>query len=143
MKFRDPTTWGQTFLPKPKYPRMTWKRWLLLVFAIFIFVDQFFVHGYYNKSDEGILVLVLAFRAVSSSEFPIFVLLAGVVAALLTSATSHGLLRATSMLWIIVIGVLLLVVLFWHRRKSDQIAAIPTSAGPDPESALHLGDKRD
>lgn len=139
MKFKDHVSWAGVFLPKPRYPRMTWKRWLLLTFAMSIFVDQFFVRGYYNKSDEGILVLILAFRAVSRSELPIFVLIAGAVAAALTSATSHGLLRASSIIWALAIGLLLLVVMFWHRRKPDQIESPPESA--DARSVLHFDDK--
>lgn len=141
MKFKDPASWGKTFIPKPKYPRMTWKRWLLLAFAIALFVDQFFVHGAYDKSDDGIVFLILAFRAVSRSELPIFVLITGTAAAVLTSAVGHHFLRDTGLLWTVAIGVLLLVTMFWHRCTRDYVGGPPSSAAADPQSVLHFGDK--
>jgi len=141
MKLKHPAAWGKIFLPKPKYPRMTWKRWLLLAFATALFFDQFFVHGVYGKSDDGIVFLILSFRAVSKSELPVLVLITGAAAAALTSAVGHHFLGAGSLFWAVAIGVLLLVTMFWHRYTRDDTEGPPSSAAADPQSVLHFGDK--
>lgn len=141
MKRPNPGKWSDVFLPQPKRVNWTWKRWLLLALATCVFVDQFFVRGYDDRSAEGILVLILAFRAVPKSELPVLVLVAGAAAAVLTSATFHQLLGATSILWTLVIGLLVLTVMFWHRGKRERVDAVPDAAAADSHSVLHLGDK--
>lgn len=147
MKFSDPTTWGNTFLPKPKYPRMTWNRWLMLVFAAALFVDQFFVpfHGKVDPggAGDGMLFLIVAFRAVSKSSLPLSVVFAGGLLAALALTMNHGLFASPSWAWTPVGIFLILVVMFWHRRQLEQAEAPSNVATPDPKNALHLGDKRD
>jgi hypothetical protein len=147
MKFRDPTTWGQTFLPKPKYSRMTWKRWLLLAFAVAFFVDQFFV-PFYGKADpggagDGMIFLIVAFRAVSRSDLPLSAVLAGGFSAALALTMNHGLLASPGWLWTPLGIFLVLFILFWGRGKRDQADTSGGSTSPDPGSVLHAGNSHD
>jgi hypothetical protein len=122
MKLKDPETWGEFFLPKWKGVKWTWKRWLLLAFAISMFVDSFIVPFSRDidpgRSGDGMLFLILGFRAASSSELPLSVVVAGGCLILLTLALNHGQLRSPSLIWTPIAVALLVFVVFWGRRKA-------------------------
>jgi hypothetical protein len=100
---------------------------VLLVVALSSFVDSFFVPISRNvdpgRSSEGILFLILGFRAASRSEPPLSVLVAGVCLAALVAALNHGLLASPSWLWTPIGIFLVAFVLLWGRRWRDK----PTS----------------
>jgi len=147
MNVNDPRTWGGWLLPKTEHVKWTWRRWLLFAFAISMLIDSFFVPFYGNVdpggSGAGMLFLILGFRASSRRKLPVSVVAAGGCAAALASALNHRLLKSPSWVWTPLGIFLILFVVLWGRGKPDQIEAVPSSARPDTQSALHLGDKGD
>lgn len=122
MRVKDPETWATFFLPKFRQARWTWRRWLLLAFAISMFVDSFLVPFYGSVdpggSGAGMLFLILGFRASSRRSIPTSVVVAGGGAAALTWALNQGLLKSPSMVWTPTLILLVLFVVFWGRGKS-------------------------
>jgi hypothetical protein len=120
MKLKSPERWGEFFLPKWKGVNWTWKRWILLAFAASAFTDSFFAGGYADKRGEGMLFLILGFRAVARAEPPLSVLGAGSCLVALSAATSHGFAGETSLAWTLVeLGLLLFILLTWRRGRKD------------------------
>jgi hypothetical protein len=122
MKLKNPESWGETFLPKMIAVPWTWKRWLLFAFAMSMFVDSFLVPFSRDvdpgRSGDGMLFLILGFRAASRSELPLSVVISGGCLAALTLALNHGFLKSPISYWTLgAIVILLLVVMFWGRRK--------------------------
>ena len=139
-------TWGRTLLPRLEKKQWTWKMIFLLCVAVFLFVDSFFVPTSRNldpgRSGEGILFLIIGFRAVSGRKLPISVVIVGTCLAALTSSLNHGLLKSPSWVWTS-LGLLLVVfVMFWNRgepiswpRPKDDSLIQPS---PDTKSTLKL-----
>ena len=113
-----------TKLPSWQVVQWTWKRIALFVVAFLSFVDSFFVPVSRNvdpgRSSEGILFLILGFRAASRSEPPLSVLVAGCCLAALVAALNHRLLASPSWLWTPIGFLLLAFVMFWGRRRTDK-----------------------
>ena len=78
----------------------TWRRFLLLGLAFFSLVDSRFIPFSPNvdpgRSSEGILFLILGFRAASRREPPAFVLVCGACLATLVAALNHRLLPSST-----------------------------------------------
>jgi hypothetical protein len=51
-----------------------------------------------GRAGEGVLFLILGFRAVSRSELPISVVMAGTCLAAISASLNHGLLRSPSLI---------------------------------------------
>ena len=140
-------TWERILLPRLEKTQWTWNRIFLLCVAVFLFVDQLFIPASRNvdpgRSGEGILFLIVGFRAVSGRKLPISVVIAGTCLAALTSSANHGLLKSPSLAWTS-LGILLMVfVMFWNRgdqltsgHASRDDSSIPSS--PDSKSTLKL-----
>jgi len=122
-------TWERILLPRLQKTLWTSERIFLFCVAVFLFVDSFFVPASRNldpgRSGQGILFLIIGFRAVSGSKLPISVVIAGTCLAALTSGLNHGLLKSPSLVWTPVALLLLVFVMLWGRRKAD---------GPDDKS---------
>jgi hypothetical protein len=118
-------TWEKVFLPRLEKQRWTWKKIFLLVVALFLFIDLFFVPFSPNldpsKSGESILFFILAFRATSRGELPTFVVVLGTCVAALASSMNHGLLKSPSFVWTPLAILLTALVLFWGLRKSNHV----------------------
>jgi hypothetical protein len=127
MKSNDSESWGETFLPKWKGMQWTWKRWLLLAFAMSVFVDSFIVPFSRDidpgRSGDGILFLILGFRAVSGSELPLSVVVAGGCLVALTLDLNHGQLKPPSLIGVPIAHVLAVLVMFWGRRKAGEVSS--------------------
>lgn len=121
---KTPRHRGEFFLPKWKGSQWTWKRWLLLAFAIAMLVDSFLV-PFYGSADPGgsgagILFLILGFRASSTRKLSTSVVISGGCAAALTWALNHQLLKSPSVLWTSLDFLLALFVVLWGRgRRGD------------------------
>src|SRR6266550_3378323 len=114
-------TWERILLPRLEKKQWTWKMIFLLCVAVFLFVDSFFIPASQNldpgRSGEGILFLIIGFRAVSGRNLPISVVILGTCLAALTSGLNHGLLKSPSWVWTF-LGLLLVVfVMFWNRGE--------------------------
>ena len=124
MRFRDQESWGEKFLPKWKGVEWTRQRWLLLAFALSLFVDSFLVPFSRDldpgRAGDGMLFLILGFRAASRSELPLSVVVAGGCLAALALALNHGLPETPRLLWAIVGIFLIAFVMFWGRGKADK-----------------------
>jgi hypothetical protein len=112
-------------LPSWREVRWTWKRIVLLIIAILSLIDSLFVPMSRNvdpgRSAEGILFLILTFRAASrAAEPPTTVLVCGGCLAALVAALNHRLLISPSWLWTPLALILLAVVMFWGRRRTDK-----------------------
>jgi hypothetical protein len=132
MIFKDPESWGEKFLPKWKGVEWTRRRWLLLAFALSLFVDSFLVPFSRDvdpgRSGDGMLFLILGFRAASRSELPTSVVVAGGCLTVLVLALNHGLQRTPSFLWVPIAIFLLVFVMFWGRRRADKSSPGETQA---------------
>jgi hypothetical protein len=115
--------WKEFFLPKWQKRRWTARMIFLLSVAVFSAVDSFFIPISRDldpgSAGEGMLFLILGFRALSRSELPILVLASGTCLAVLASCFNHGIVRA-GMAWMWLMVPLLFVVLFWGRGKRKQ-----------------------
>ena len=115
--------WKEFFLPKWEKRRWTWRMIFLLSVAVFSAVDSFFVPISRDvdpgSAGEGMLFLILGFRALSRSELPILVLAVGTGLAVLASCCNHGIVKS-SLVWMCLIVPSLLVVLFWGRGTRKQ-----------------------
>jgi len=116
--------WQKMLRPSWSTTRWTWSRISLLVFAVFSLVDSLFVPMSRDvdpgRASEGILFLILTFRAASRMELPVSVLVAGGCLAALVAALNHGLIRSPSLIWTPVAFALLVFVLVWGRRRADK-----------------------
>lgn len=116
--------WKKFFLPKWEPIKWTWTKKSLLVIAVFSLVDSLFVPISRDvdpgRASEGILFLILGFRAVSRSELPISVLIAGGCLAALVAALNHRLITSPSLVWTPVALILLAFVMLWGRRKANE-----------------------
>src|ERR1700688_1769884 len=104
--------WQEIALPRWAQRRWTWRNIFLLAVSVFLFVDSFLVPISRDvdpgRSGEGIIFLIVAFRAVSSSELPISVLVMGTCLAALASSMNHRMLKSPSLIWTS-IGIVLMV----------------------------------
>ena len=120
MKLKSPEHWGDFFLPRWRGVHWTSKRWLLLAIAVSVFADSFIAGGYADKRGEGMLFLILGFRAVARAEPPLSVLVAGGCLVTISAATSHGFVGEVSLVWTLVeFGLLLFVFLTWRWGSKD------------------------
>lgn len=142
MTVRNPRTWSKWLLPKTKHVKWTWKRWLLLAFAIYMLIDSFLVPFYGNIDPggygAGMLALILGTRASSNSKLPVSVVVAGGFAAALTWGLNHRFLKSSSAVWTGLVIFFVLFVVFWGRGKSEQAEAAANLATPDQSSVLRL-----
>lgn len=118
MRAKDTSRSGGFFLPRWKGVQWTWKRWLLLGLATLPFIDQFLmpVSRWDQSRGEGVLFLILGFRAAARSEPPPAVLIAGGCLVALGVATGHGFIREVSPVWTpIEFALLLFIFLSWRR----------------------------
>ncbi len=133
MRRQEPQSWGPSFLPRFRGLRWTWRRWALLAFAVVSFCDQFFIPTprWDDSSGQGMLFLILGFRAVAAAEPPLVVLVAGGCQVALMTGISHGIVPEVSPVWTpIAFGLLIFILLTWRRGRKD---TAPDSA-PRPES---------
>lgn len=115
---------GEFFLPKWKRwtkSEWTWQRTSLLTVALLAFADSWSIPPYRNidpgASAEGILFLIVGFRAVSKSEAPsTLVVIASALLLGLTSGMNHELLKSPSPIWTPIAIALLCFVMFWRRK---------------------------
>jgi hypothetical protein len=124
----EKTAQWQSFLQRWEWRRIsTWRRMSLLCIAIFTFVGSLFIPVFRDvdpgRASEGILFLVLGFRAASKSELPTSVVVAGGCLAALVSALNHKLLVSPSWIWTPLAFILLAFVMFWGRRGSNKSLA--------------------
>ena len=119
-----PAQWQKMLLPSWPPTEWTWRRVSLLAMAMFSLVDSFFVPISRDvdpgRASEGILFLILGFRAVSRSELPLSVLVAGGCLSALVAALNHRLIVSPSLVWTPVAIVLLVFVMFWGLRKRSE-----------------------
>jgi hypothetical protein len=138
--------WESILLPRFEKTQWTGKKIFLLCVAVFLLVDSFFIPASRNldpgRSGEGILFLIIGFRAVSGRKLPISVAILGTCLAALTSALNHGLLKSPSFAWTFLGILLVLFVMFWNRgepiglsRPKDDSLIQPS---PDTKSTLKL-----
>jgi hypothetical protein len=110
----------------------TWRKILFLIIAVLSLVDSLFIPMSRDvdpgRSSEGILFLILGFRAVSGTELPASVLVAGGCLAALVAALNHRLLTSPSWLWTPIGFLLLAFVMFWGRRRADKSSPGETQA---------------
>ena len=139
MRLLNPGTWGQAFLPKWRRVPWTWKRNLMLAFAASVLVDSFFVPFSRGVdpggAGDGVLFLILAFRAASRRGVSLPVVFIGGSLTALTLALNHRLLRSPSPIWTPLAILLLLVVIFWRPRRG-----VPHK-GVEPPDPPALGTK--
>jgi len=92
-------------------------------FALLLFADSFLVPFSRNvdpgRSGDGMLFLILGFRAASKNELPSAVVIGGGCLAMLTMALNHEVLRSPSVIWTPIAVALLLFVLLWGRKRSN------------------------
>jgi hypothetical protein len=86
-----------------------------------------------GRSGEGMLFLIIGFRALSRSELLTSVVIMGTCLAALTSGMNHGLLKAQNWVWMGTVFFLLAMVMFWgaanlHTPTSAE-ASGPPAAG--------------
>lgn len=124
MRFKDPEGWGEKFLPRWRGVKWTRRRLFLLAFAFSLFVDSFLVPFSRDvdpgRAGDGMLFLILGFRAASTSELPLSVVIAGGCLTALTLVLNHVVQKAPSFVWAPVAIFLLAFVMFWGRRKKDK-----------------------
>ena len=135
--------WKDVLLPKQKKKQWTWQMLFLFCVAVFAFIDSFFVPFSQDldpgRSGEGMLFLILGFRAAARRELPTPVMIMGTLLAGLTSAMNHGLLKSPHWIWTSLMFSLLAVVVLWGRRLKD--AEAPRSRDADDQSILNLSPK--
>jgi hypothetical protein len=121
VKFNDKVSWGEKLLPKWKGVEWTRGRLLLLTFALSLFVDSFLVPFSRDvdpgRAGDGMLFLILGFRAASRSELPLSVIIAGGCLTALTLFLNHVVQKAPSFVWAPIAILLLAFVMFWGRGK--------------------------
>jgi chromate transport protein ChrA len=123
-----PQAWETVFLPKWENKQWTWRMVFLLCIAVFLLIDSFLVPFSRNldpgRSGEGIIFLIIGFRAVSNGKLPISVVIMGTCLAVLVACMNHRLLESPSVIWT-PLGILLMVlVMFWGRgRQTDSTDA--------------------
>jgi hypothetical protein len=97
-------------------------RVFLLCVAAYLFIAQFFIPSVRDvdpgRGSEGILLLIIVFRAPSTYELPTVVLVAGSCLAALVSAMNHGVLKSPSAIWTPTAFVLLGILMFWGEYAS-------------------------
>lgn len=123
MKRRNPEARGSAFLPKFRRVHWTWKRWLLIAFSIVPFIDQSFIPlaRWDNHSAEGMLFLILGFRAAAAAEPPLYVIVAAVGLVSLVAAISHGILPEVSPIWTPVgFALLFFIALTWRKGRKGE-----------------------
>lgn len=122
---RPQNAWEKFFLPRWEKTEWTWRRILLLSVAVILFIDSFFVPFSRDldpgRSGEGILFLIVGFRAASKSELPVSVVVIGTCLAGLVISMNHGLLKSPSLVWTSVGILLTVLVLFWGRRNHKKV----------------------
>ena len=106
-------------LPQWQRVTWTWRRFLLLGLGLFSLLDSRFIPISANvdpgRSSELILFLILGFRAASTSELTVVVLVSGACLAGLVAALNHRLLPSNFLLDLV--GILLLaIVMLWGRK---------------------------
>lgn len=119
-------------LPSFRRIRWTWRRWLLLGLAIVPFVDQFLIpiSLWDDRRGEGMLFLILTFRAMASAEPPLAVAAACACLVALSAAMGHGVVREVSPVWTpIAFGLLIFIVLTWRKGRK----------GAPPDAKRHPG----
>jgi hypothetical protein len=116
---RQSQPWGEFFLPKLKGLEWTWRRWLLVAFSVLAFIDSVTVplSQWADRRGEGMVFLILGFRAASRGQLPLSVVIAGGCLTVLSAASSHGLLKSRSVVWTPTMIILMVMVVFWGRRK--------------------------
>src|SRR5258707_9147880 len=118
-------TWKRFLLPKWEKRQWTWKMIFLLGVAVFSAIDSLFVPFSRDldpgRSGEGLLFLIIGFRALSGSELPTSVVVMGTCLAALTSGMNHGLLKAHNFVWMGTAFFLLAMVMFWWRGKPTHV----------------------
>jgi hypothetical protein len=121
MRFNDRANWGEKLLPKWKGVEWTRRRLFLLALALALFVDSFLVPFSRDvdpgRAGDGMLFLILGFRAASTSELPLSVVLAGGCLTALTLFLNHVVQKAPSFVWAPIAILLLVFVMFWGRGK--------------------------
>ena len=89
-----------------------------------MFVDSFLVPLSRDvdpgRAGDGMLFLILGFRAASRSELPLSVVVAGGCLTALAIALNHGLLETPRFLWTTVGICLIAFVMFWGRRRRER-----------------------
>lgn len=114
---------GEKFLARWKGVAWTPRRWLLLAFGLSAFVDSFLVPLSRDvdpgRAGDGILFLILGFRAASRSELPVSVVVAGGCLTALALALNHGL-REPRFLWAIIAIFLIAFLMFWGRGRKEK-----------------------
>jgi hypothetical protein len=123
MRFNDRESWGERFLPKWKGVEWTSRRWIVLASGLSLFVDSFVVPLSRDvdpgRAGDGMLFLILGFRAASKSELPLPVVVASVCLTALALALNHGLPETPRFLWATVGIFLIAFVMFWGRRRKE------------------------
>jgi hypothetical protein len=111
-------------LPKwEKTSTLLWSRHriMLLAIAVAAFVDSFYVPISRDvdpgRSAEGLLSLIIGFRAVAASTPTLPVIISAGCLATLIAALNHILLKPASWLSTVVALLLLFIVLFWGGAK--------------------------
>ncbi len=116
----DASRWPK-YIPRWPSIHWTWGRISLLAFALFSLVDSLFIPMSRDvdpgRASEGILFLILTFRAASRFELPMPVLIAGGCLSVLVSALNHRLMTSPSLIWTPAALVLLAIVILWDRVR--------------------------
>jgi len=124
MRFNDKQSWAEKLLPKWRGVEWTRRRLVLLTFAFSLFVDSFLVPLSRDvdpgRAGDGMLFLILGFRAASTSELPLSVVVAGGCLTALTLVLNHVVQKAPSFVWAPIAILLIAFVMFWGRRKKDK-----------------------
>ena len=114
--------WRAFLLPKFRRVKWTWGRWFLLGLAILAFADEFLMPiSHWNAGQsEGLLGLIIIFRAMAPAEPPPAVVAASTCLAALSAAMAHNVVREVSPVWTPVAFALLIFLLLtwrWGRKQ--------------------------
>lgn len=120
MSVKGKGAWRAFLLPKFRRVRWTWGRLLLLGLALLAFADEVLmpISRLDVGQSEGLLALIIVFRAMAPAEPPVAVSVVGVCVVCLLAAMAHGFINEASPVWTpIAFGLLIFIVFTWRRGR--------------------------
>jgi hypothetical protein len=125
--------WKQIFLPETSPTQWTWQMIFLVCVSVLVLVDTFFVsdspHLDPGVEGEGMLFLILGFRAASRRGLSTPIMLLGTGLAIYTSCLNHRLLviRPNSLSVLTELALLFILILCGYTRKSVALPQLVTA----------------
>lgn len=114
--------WRAFLLPKFRRVRWTWGRWLLLGLAMLALADELLmpISRLDAGQSEGLLALIVVFRAMAPADPPVAVSVVGACLVGLLAAMARGFIKEASPVWTPIVLALLLFLLFtWRWGRKD------------------------